>query len=55
LLINEVLIDVSRKTPAQVLEEALKIINETQSLTEYQYIKPARDLFYSWVHSNGLR
>jgi len=55
LLINEALIDVSKKTPSQVLEEVIRIIEETQSLIEYQYTKPAKELFYSWVHSNGLR
>ena len=44
-----------KKTPLQVLEEAIKIIDETQSLTEYEYTKPAKELFYSWVYSNGLR
>lgn len=55
LLINEVLIDVSGKACSQVLEEAIMLIEQTQSLTEYQYTKPAQDLFYSWVYANGLR
>ena len=55
LLINEVELDVTGKTSQQVLEEAVKIIDNTEPLREYAYQKPGKDLFYSWVFSNGLR
>lgn len=55
LLINEVEIDVTNKTLQQVLDEAIKIIDNTETLIEYNYQKPEKDLFYSWVFSNGLR
>lgn len=55
LLVNEVLIDVAGKSPEDVLDEALKLIADTPSCTEYDYSKPPKDMFYSWVFSNGLR
>lgn len=55
LLINEVEIDVTNKTSQQVLDEAIRIIDNTETLTEYIYQKPQKDLFYSWVFSNELR
>lgn len=55
LLINEVEIDVTNKTPQQVLDEAIRIIDNAETLTEYIYQKPQKDLFYSWVFSNELR
>lgn len=55
LLINEAEIDITNKTSQQVLDEAIKIIDTTETLLEYSYQKPEKDLFYSWVFSNGLR
>lgn len=55
LLINETEIDITSKTSQQVLHEAIKIIDNTETLTEYTYQKPEKDLFYSWVFSNELR
>lgn len=55
LLINEVEIDITNKTAQQVLEEAIQVIDHAETLTEYVYHKPQKDLFYSWVFSNGLR
>lgn len=55
LLINEVEIDITNKTPQQVLDEAIRIIDNTETLIEYIYQKPKKDLFYSWVFSNKLR
>ncbi len=54
-LINEVEIDVTDKTAQQVLDEAIWHIEHTETSTEYDYQKPKKDLFYSWVLSNGLR
>lgn len=55
LLINEVEIDITNKTSRQVLDEAIEIIDNTETLIEYTYQKPKKDLFYSWVFSNELR
>lgn len=55
LLINEVEIDTTNKTSQQVLDEAIEIIDNTETLIEYTYQKPKKDLFYSWVFSNELR
>lgn len=54
-LINEVEIDVAGKSIEQVLEEAIRIIETTPSQLAYTYIKPPKELFYSWVFANGLR
>lgn len=55
LLINEAEIDITNKTSQQVLDEAIKIIDTTETLLEYSYQKPEKELFYSWVFGNGLR
>lgn len=54
-LINEVELDITRKSVSEVLEEAIHIIENTQSMTEYEYEKPEKEQFYSWVLANGLR
>lgn len=54
-LVNEVELDVTGKSIEQVLEEAIQIIETTPSKLEYEYEKPPKDLFYSWVFANGLR
>ena len=54
-LINEVELDVTGKSIQQVLEEAIQIIESTPSRLEYEYEKPPKELFYSWVFANGLR
>jgi len=54
-LINEVELDVTGKSIEQVLEEAIRIIENTPSQLEYEYEKPPKELFYSWVFANGLR
>ena len=55
LLPNEVLIDVANKTKEEVLKEAIDIINSYESELDYKYEKPDKELFYSWVQSDGLR
>ena len=52
---NEVEIDVSGKSIEEVLNEAIEIIDTTESLLDYEYVKPPKELFYSWVFANGLR
>ena len=54
-LINEVEIDVAGKSIEEVLELAINIIDTTPSLLDYEYIKPPKEMFYSWVFANGLR
>jgi broad-specificity NMP kinase len=54
-LINEVEIDVADKSIKEVLEQAINIIETTPSLVEYEYTKPPKEMFYSWVFANGLR
>lgn len=54
-LINEVEIDVAGKSITDVLEEAVNIIETTPSLLDYDYTKPPKEMFYSWVFANGLR
>ncbi|MBQ7841307.1 MAG: hypothetical protein IJ390_12620 [Lachnospiraceae bacterium] len=55
LLINEFELDVSGKTKEQVLQEAIALIDNAQTRREYEYTKPPKEWFYSWVFSNGLR
>ena len=52
---NEYQIDIAGKTPEQVLSEAMEIILHSNSLIEYDYKRPDKHLFYSWVFSNKLR
>ena len=55
LLPNEVLIDIANKTKEEVLLEAINIINSYNSKLEYDYNKPDKKQFYSWVKSYNLR
>ncbi len=54
-LINEVEIDVAGRSVNEVLEQAINIIETTPSLLDYEYTKPPKEKFYSWVFANGLR
>lgn len=54
-LINEVEIDVAGKSIEEVLNKAIEIIDTTEPLLDYEYVKPPKELFYSWVFANGLR
>lgn len=55
LLPNEVLIDVAGKSKEEVLKEAIELIDSYKPLLDYEYEEPNRELFYSWVQSEGLR
>ena len=55
LLPNEVLLDAAGKTPDEVLAEAADIVERYKSRREYDYVLPAKEQFYSWVLSDGLR
>lgn len=54
-LINEFTIDVSGKDAEQVFQEAIEIVESAKNFLEYEYVKPPKELFYSWIFSNGLR
>ena len=54
-LVNEIEIDIAGKPIREVLEQAIKIIETTPSQLDYEYIKPPKEMFYSWVLANGLR
>lgn len=54
-LINEIEIDIAGKSIREVLEQAIKIIETTPSQLDYEYIKPPKEMFYSWVFANGVR
>lgn len=55
LLPNEIVIDVSGKSKEEVLNEAINIIDKYESLLDYEYVEPDKELFNSWVLSDGLR
>lgn len=54
-LVNEVEIDVAGKSIKEVLEQAIHIIESTPPCLDYEYTKPPKEMFYSWVFANGLR
>lgn len=54
-LINEFEIDIKGLSPKEVLQRAVEIIDNEKCLINYDYIKPEKERFYSWVFSNGLR
>jgi len=54
-LINEIEIDVAGKSIEEVLEESINMIETTLSCIDYEYEKPPKEMFYSWVFANGLR
>ena len=54
-LINEHTIDVAGLTEYDVLTKALEILSSKEPLTEYEYTRPPKEQFYSWVFANGLR
>jgi ribosomal protein S18 acetylase RimI-like enzyme/energy-coupling factor transporter ATP-binding protein EcfA2 len=54
-MVNEYVIDVAGKTPEQVCEEAVNLIETVKICREYSYEKQPREMFYSWVFANGLR
>ena len=55
LMVNEYVIDVAGKTPEEVCEEAVKLIDTAKTYREYEYEKQPREMFYSWVFANDLR
>lgn len=54
-LVNEIQIDVTGKSIDEVLQQAINAIETTISQLDYEYTKPPKEMFYSWVPSNQLR
>ena len=54
-LVNEVEMDIAGKSIQEVLEQSISIIESTPSCINYEYTKPPKEMFYSWVFANGLR
>ena len=55
LLPNEVLLYIANKSREEVLKEAINLIDNYESKLNYEYKEPPKELFYSWVQSDGLR
>lgn len=54
LLVNEFLIDIKNKTIEEVFKEAVNVIENKKTLIDYNYEKPPKELFHSWVKSDDL-
>lgn len=54
-LVNERTLDVAGLGADEVLQHTIAIIREFEPLIDYEYVKPPKEQFYSWVFSNGLR
>lgn len=52
LLPNEILIDVTGKSTDKVLAEAINILENTESLLDYNYIMPDKRCFGTWVQAD---
>ena len=46
---------IGKSTLANNLLKKLKTVKSAFPIKEYEYTKPDKQLFYSWVISNGLR
>ncbi len=55
LLVNEVELDVTGLSIDEVLQKAIDIVDNSKCTVEYEYEKPPKEMFYSWVFANGLR
>ena len=55
LLPSEIVIDIYEKTKEELLSEAINKIDNYKPLLDYEYIEPDKNLFDSWVQSDGLR
>ncbi len=54
LLPNEFIIDINGKNEKEVLNEAINLIDNADTLLSYQYKKPDKNLFCSWIQSYNL-
>ena len=55
LLVNEIELDITRLSTEEVLHKAIRIIDNISIIEDYDYKKPNKDKFYSWVFENKLR
>lgn len=55
LLVNEKELDVTGLPADKILLKAIDIIESSKPVLEYDYEKPPKEMFYSWVFANGLR
>lgn len=55
LLINEIELNVAGLSANEVLLKVINIIDNSETVLDYDYQKPAKEMFYSWVFANGLR
>lgn len=54
-LVNEHTIDVAGLNERDVLAKALSILVHAEPVLAYEYKRPAKEQFYSWVFANRLR
>ncbi len=54
-LVNEHTIDVTGLGEDEVTEKAMEVIASCEPLIDYEYQKPPKEWFYSWVFAHGLR
>lgn len=54
LLPNEILLDVTGKDAAKVLDEAISILDRSESLLDYNYIMPDKKCFGTWVQADQI-
>ncbi len=54
-LVNEAVLDVTGLSTDEVLQRAVEIIDCFDSTMSYDYEKPPKEMFYSWVFSNEWR
>ena len=55
LQVNELELDVTGLSEAEVLQKALSLLEGFEPLEEYDYVRPPKEAYYSWVFANGLR
>lgn len=55
LLVNEVELNITGLSVDEVFSNAVDVIDCFQPIIDYEYEKPDKALFYSWVLANGLR
>ncbi len=54
-LVNEVELDVTGKSIDEVLKQAINAVEAATPKLDYEYTKPPKEQFYSWVFANNLR
>ena len=54
-LVNEYVLDIAGKAPEAIMHDAIELIDNAETLREYEYKKPDKSAFYSWVWDDELR